>query len=254
MTASDPTRSEQARPTEPRAVLGDPLERDPEIRRVLAGLQACVPASAPEPSVELLAALAAVRAAAAGDSSASDSSASGSSGSGSSGLVRLGDRPRRAARRPGYRRTVLAGALTVAVALPATGVAAANDRLPRPAERVVSRMVNDLTPFTIDPATDLPTPTHPVRAPIPRPSTAGPARPGPAVGGSGGSIRTSPANSPSAGGSADPEDTSIAVRPPASSPRSGSGSEPEDGPRTASPPPDPQPGPSESSSTGSHGD
>jgi hypothetical protein len=144
---------------------------------------------------------------------------------------------------------VLAGAMTVAIAIPATGVAAANDSLPRPAERVVSRMVNDLTPFTIDPATDLPTPSHSVHAPIPRPGTAGPTRPGPAVGGS---VGTSPANPPSSGGFGEPEDTSIAVRPPASASRSGS--EPEDGLSPASPRPDQRPGTAEPSSTGSPGD
>lgn len=57
--------------------------------------------------------------------------------------------PRRPDRGRRRRNALLAAAVSVA-AVSVTGVAAANDTLPQPAQRVVSSWVNDLTPFHID--------------------------------------------------------------------------------------------------------
>jgi hypothetical protein len=53
-------------------------------------------------------------------------------------------------RRSRRRKAVLGGVLTGAMTLGLTGVAAANDKLPGPAQRAVSDVVDTLTPFTID--------------------------------------------------------------------------------------------------------
>ena len=55
---------------------------------------------------------------------------------------------------------VIAAAAMSTAAL--TGVAAAHDRLPQPAQTVVARVVNDLTPFHVDPShVPAPPATHP---------------------------------------------------------------------------------------------
>ena len=53
---------------------------------------------------------------------------------------------------------VIAAAAMSTAAL--TGIAAAHDRLPQPAQTVVARVVNDLTPFHVDPS-HVPPVTHP---------------------------------------------------------------------------------------------
>lgn len=60
-----------------------------------------------------------------------------------------------------HRRNVAVVTMVSVAALSATGVAAANDSLPQPAQRVVTSVVNDLTPFHINPE-----PLHPSRAVI----------------------------------------------------------------------------------------
>jgi hypothetical protein len=97
----------------------------------------------------------------------------------------------KAAQRRSRRRKIVAGVVLGGVAsFGLTGVAAANDRLPGGARDVVSRVVNDLTPFHIaekrTPTLSVPAPTrtHPSAVPTP-PSAA--AAPVPGVSGSGGS-------------------------------------------------------------------
>ena len=59
---------------------------------------------------------------------------------------------------------VIAAAAMSTAAL--TGVAAAHDRLPQPAQTVVARVVNDLTPFHVDPShAHVPPATHPTQSP-----------------------------------------------------------------------------------------
>jgi hypothetical protein len=65
-----------------------------------------------------------------------------------------------ARRRLTHSRAVIAGAAAIAV-LGTTGVAAANDSLPQPAQRMVSNVVNLLTPFHIDPPSPRPAPNRP---------------------------------------------------------------------------------------------
>ncbi|MEO9239139.1 MAG: hypothetical protein ABI418_13740, partial [Jatrophihabitantaceae bacterium] len=117
------------------SIFDDPNAADPALRLVLARLRATTPDSAPEPSGELLAALAALRPGTVTPLAAGRS-------------ARLIGH-RRQSRTSRYHKVILTVAGAAAVAVPATGVAAANDGLPRPAERVVSRVVNDWTPFTI---------------------------------------------------------------------------------------------------------
>ena len=73
-----------------------------------------------------------------------------------------------------------------------TGLAAANTQLPQPAQRVVSRVVNDLTPFHVDPS------RPPAPTPAPHPSTPAedspPTHPDPA-----GATSSEPRDSESAG-------------------------------------------------------
>jgi hypothetical protein len=67
-------------------------------------------------------------------------------------------------------RTGLAVAAAGVVLLSATGISAAKDRLPQPAQRYVSNVVNVLTPFHVDPSDAVPTPAH--HAPLPAGSTS----------------------------------------------------------------------------------
>jgi hypothetical protein len=80
---------------------------------------------------------------------------------------------RRPARRAQRSRRVLAYATAAAVMVGTAGVAAANDTLPQPAQRVVSRVVNMLTPLHIDPSR----PAKPVEPPRPSPIRTAPAVP-----------------------------------------------------------------------------
>lgn len=59
------------------------------------------------------------------------------------------------------RRTAARAALVAAAVLAALVAAAANHSLPQPAQRVVSNVVNNLTPFDIDPNHAPTTPTPP---------------------------------------------------------------------------------------------
>ncbi len=78
-------------------------------------------------------------------------------------LLRTGLPVDELARRRG-RRTLIAGAAAAGVAatLALSGVAAANDALPGPAEHVITDIINNLTPFdlTPQPATSAPTEVH----------------------------------------------------------------------------------------------
>lgn len=87
-----------------------------------------------------------------------------------SGAVPLGAARRRLA----HPRAVIAGAAAVAV-LATTGAAAANDSLPQPAQRFVSRVINLVTPFHVDPSPHpgTPVPEIPV-APAQTPSSSTP--------------------------------------------------------------------------------
>lgn len=113
------------------------------------------------------------------------------------GLPQLRGDARRSRRRRTVGTAVVAGILTLGL----TGVAAANNRLPPQAQSVVSRVVNDLTPFTIDPG--------------PRRSAPGPkpVRPAPAAAPSAATDDTRPTRSagsgesPDAGESPDPTDS-----------------------------------------------
>jgi hypothetical protein len=62
-------------------------------------------------------------------------------------------------RRSRRRRSVFAVAAVSAAAMTFTGVAAANDSLPQPAQQFVSTVVDDLTPFHIDPSRPGPAPS-----------------------------------------------------------------------------------------------
>jgi len=73
---------------------------------------------------------------------------------------------------------VLAGTATLTL----SGVAAAHDALPGPAQRVVTTIVNDLTPFSIDvPRPSRPTPAHVPVVPAGSPSTGSPGTGAPAM-------------------------------------------------------------------------
>ena len=108
-------------------------------------------------------------------------------------------RPARRAQRP---RRVLAYATAAAVMVGAAGVAAANDTLPQPAQRVVSRVVNMLTPLHIDPSR----PATPVEPPRPAPTKTAPAAP-PQVNESDSRSDTAPEPTDSAPGAKVPEQT-----------------------------------------------
>ncbi len=88
------------------------------------------------------------------------------------------------ARRPSYR-IAARGGLVAAAVVAALVIAAANHDLPQPAQRVVSNVVNDLTPFEIAPRkhvapTPTPSPTPTLRRPRPAvaPSEDGSSAPG----------------------------------------------------------------------------
>ncbi len=121
----------------------------------LAELRAFADGPAPEPSAELLAAFGG-----ASPLSARRRQRAGRLGTGSLGARRL---------------TAVAAAAVTAVGL--TGVAAARNELPGPAQRMVARVVEVLTPFDLDPAQRVaPKPSRPV---VPVPASQSPAGPAP---------------------------------------------------------------------------
>ncbi|HEV7205178.1 MAG TPA: hypothetical protein VGN18_11245 [Jatrophihabitans sp.] len=75
--------------------------------------------------------------------------------------------PTLAAARRHRPRIVRRVALIAAAVVAGTTLAAANHQLPAPAQRVVSNVVNDLTPFHIDNPHPVPTPTTPAVTPTP---------------------------------------------------------------------------------------
>jgi hypothetical protein len=80
-----------------------------------------------------------------------------------------GATPLQPRRRPASYRIAARGGLAAAALIAALVAAAANHDLPQPAQRVVSNVVDVLTPFRIAPAhevpTPSPTPSHPVIVP-----------------------------------------------------------------------------------------
>jgi len=124
-------------------------------------------------------------------------------------------------------RMVLRSAAVAALVLGALVVAAANHSLPAPAQRVVSNVVNDLTPFHIGPGTradvlpptpsDKPTAPTPAstsqsHAPVPPPSSTEPDRRDDGNGGNGGGGGDAGENLPGAGGGEDRTSRSSGTR------------------------------------------